>query len=87
MEDAERLINQIDEPRQGPRLVLMHLIRGEIEEVLAFLEELADERESTGNLSRTLNPIILALILNHLNDPVLESPEFVEVRKKLMNRE
>jgi len=86
LEDAERFFSQIEQPADS-RLAHMELVRGNDQAALELLEEIAESYPETTDTRAWSNANLGRLVWNTWNDPILDQPEFVEVRSRLGFRE
>ena len=83
IEDAERFFSLIDEPDEA-RLAHLELGRQNVQATLDLLREIADESYPEEPEARAYSGANLGrLVWNTWNDPILDRPEFVEVRRRM----
>jgi len=82
-QDAARLLARFDELATEQRIpaaadILAHLARGEEEKAFQRLDEAAAEKAPYEAFN-----LLMSIVANTFNDPVLDKPEFTEARHKL----
>jgi tetratricopeptide (TPR) repeat protein len=86
LEDATRIADRLPSNAFPQALATVQLALGNDEQALATLQTDA-ERIEANNLEALAQPTYAFIIWNTYNDPILNRPEFMEVRKRLGFRE